>query len=175
MTAWPLTQMMISPCAPRTPRFRAVGTIRSGFSMHCPRGAPPAMAVTMAQVPASDMPSTTTIAMLFAGSSWTSTAGRARAIERASCRMGLIVVTRGNTGASRPSPCESPWAPGRGEAILADAIRRRPCGQGACGVTVPGSRCKSFVLPVRGWACVPALPRLTSQAPHQRPHPPWSL
>jgi hypothetical protein len=35
--------------------------------MHCTRGSPPAMAVTMAQVPSSDMPSTTMIAMVSAG------------------------------------------------------------------------------------------------------------
>ena len=54
-------------------------------------------------------------------------------------------------------------------------IRLVPCGQGACGVTFPGSRCKSCVWPVLCWACVPALPRLTSQALHKRPHPPWSI
>jgi len=56
-----------------------------------------------------------------------------------------------------------------------DIIRLVPCGQGACGVTFPGSRCKSFGWPVFCWACVPALPRLTSQALHKRPHPPWSI
>ena len=51
-------------------------------------------------------------------------------------------------------------------------IRLVPCGQGACGVTFPGSRCKSCVWPVLCWACVPALPRLTSQALHKRSPPP---
>ena len=52
-----------------------------------------------------------------------------------------------------------------------DIIRLVPCGQGACGVTFPGSRCKSFVWPVLCWAGVLALPRLTSPALPKRPHP----
>jgi hypothetical protein len=81
-----------------------------------------------------------------------------------------------NTGGRKEAPGASqrPWRlPQRrllGRVIA--IIRRIPCGQGACGVTVPGSRCKSFVWPVLGWECVPALPLLTSQAPHKRPHPP---
>jgi hypothetical protein len=45
-------------------------------------------------------------------------------------------------------------------ARVIDAIRMVPGGHGACGVTVPGSRCKSFVLPVRCWERVPSLPLL---------------
>jgi hypothetical protein len=79
---------------------------------------------------------------------------------------------RGSQGASqRPGRLPPRYLFGR----VRDIIRRIPCGQGACGVTVPGSRCKSFVLPVRCWECVPSLPCLTSQAPHKRPHPPWSI
>ena len=54
---------------------------------------------------------------------------------------------------------------------LRDIIRLVPCGLGACGVTFPGSRCKSFVWPVLCWEGVPALRRLTSQALPKRPHP----
>jgi hypothetical protein len=41
-----------------------------------------------------------------------------------------------------------------------DVMRMIPCGHGACGVTVPGSRCKSFVLPVLCGERVQSLPLL---------------
>src|SRR5215211_7012951 len=61
--------------------------------------------------------------------------------------MGMIIVIRGNKDARRPPPGDgaSPWSSGSDDAMLADAIRRVPCGAGACGVTCLGSRCKPCV------------------------------
>jgi len=86
------------------------------------------------------------------------------------CRR-VIAARRGADASQKPWRLPQRRLLGR----VIDIIRLVPCGQGACGVTFPGSRCKSFVWPVLCWACVPALPRLTSQALHKRPHPPWSI
>src|SRR5262249_46003044 len=58
-----------------------------------------------------------------------------------------IIVMRGNKGAGRPPPGDGAgsWSPGSDDAILANTIRRVPCGAGACGVTFPGYRCKPCV------------------------------
>ena len=84
-----------------------------------------------------------------------------------------------NTGGRRWSQGASqrPWRLPQRRLLgrVIDIIRMVPCGQGACGVTFPGSRCKSFVWPVLCGERVPSLPLLASQAIHQRRHPPVVL
>jgi hypothetical protein len=83
-----------------------------------------------------------------------------------------------NTGGRRWSQGASqrPWRLPQRRLLgrVIDIMRMVPCGQGACGVTFPGSRCKSFVWPVLCGERVPSLPLLASKATHQRRHPPWS-
>jgi hypothetical protein len=74
-----------------------------------------------------------------------------------------------NTGGRRGSPGAS-QRPGRlpQRRLLGrvrDIMRRIPCGYRACGVTVPGSRCKSFVLLV---LCGERVPSLLLLAPRGR-------
>jgi hypothetical protein len=69
-----------------------------------------------------------------------------------------------NTGGRRwpQGASQRPWRLPQRHLLgrVRDVMRRIPCGQGACGVTVPGSRCKSFVLLVLCGERVPSLPLL---------------
>src|SRR6516164_9648226 len=50
--------------------------------------------------------------------------------------MGMMIVTRGHTGAGCPPPCDGPWSSGRDDAILADTIRQVPCGSGGLAASL---------------------------------------